>query len=257
MSQFFYVGNYGGPLRTEVFEDDGVTEKLPVSATVTIINKDSGDTLVSGEACQVETGSAYYLIPSGSSVTSSSGHMVAYMDVLVESGNLLTNRIPFDVLSKASFLVIDKWLRKVENAAPSTSLLEDEDARDWIDSAVAFVNRRYGDQGYTSTLGDIDPAPTANDLEFFAEVASLMARTSWWAGRGKWRDEEMSFDPGPFKQEWDRLDFVMEAKNSNDLFQVVDEFNRDRVVEDGRKLDSPSYWYVLSGSVAPTTTIPV
>ena len=257
MAHQFWVGNYGGPLTTSVYESDGTTPKLPVSATVTILNLNSGDSVVSGAACQVQTGSAFYQIPSGSAVTSTSSKYVAYMDVLVESGNLLTNAIYFVVLDKASYLVIDRWRRKVGEAAPSTSLLEDEDARDWIDSAVAFVNRRYGDTGYTSTLASISPTPTANDLEFFAEVASLMARTSWWAGRGKWRDEEMSLDPGPFKQEWDRLDTIMSAKNDAAIFQVVDEFNRDRVVEDGMKLDSPAFWYVLSGSVAPTTTIPV
>ena len=255
MAQYLYVGNYGGPLRTEVFESDGVTEKLPLSATITVLNMDSGTTVVSNAACQVETGSAYYNIPSGSPITSSSAHMVAYMDVLVESGNLLTNPIYFDVLDKGSYLILDLWRRRVEESAPSDELLEDEDARDWIDAAVTYVNRHYRDTGYTSVLGSISPAPTANDREFFVGVASLMARTSWHAGKGKWRDEELSLDPGPFKDEWDRLDRLMSKDADRNLMAVFESFNRDRVQGDGYKEDSPLYWYQPSGSTAPVTTI--
>lgn len=254
---FFFTGNYGGPLRTEVFEDDGITEKLPLSATITVLNMDTGTAVVENDACLVATGSAYYPIPSGSAITSTSAHMVAYMDVLVEAGNFLTNPIYFDVLDKVSYLIIEQWRRKVEESAPSDELLEDEDARDWIDAAVAFVSRRYGISTYTSTLGALSPTPTANDREFYAEVASLMARTAWHAGKGKWRDEEMSLDPGPLAKEWERLDIIMESANNNNIMAVFESFNRDRVQGDGYKEDSPAYWYRLSGSTAASTTVPI
>lgn len=254
---FFFVGNYGGPLTTEVYEPDGLTPKLPVSATITVLNMDTGTAVVEDAACQVITGSAFYSIPSGSAITSSSAHMVAYMDVLVESDNLLTNPIYFDVLDKASYLILDQWRRRVENAAPSEDLIEDVDARDWIDAAVTYVNRHFRATGYTSVLGSISPAPTANDREFFVGVASLMARTSWWAGRGKWRDEELSLDPGPFKDEWARLDALVSKDADKNLMAVFDTFNRDRVQGDGYKEDSPNYWYRLSGSAASNSVVPV
>lgn len=252
-----YVNNYGGPLRTEVFESDGTTPKLPLSATITVLNMDTGATVVSGEACTVATGSAYYAIPSGSAITSSSAHLVAYMDVLIEAGNLLTNRISLDVLDKGSYLILDRWRRKVEESSPDDSLVEDEDARDWIDSAVAFVNHRYGDTGFTSTLGSLSPTPSASDIEFFASVASLMARTSWWAGKGRWRDSELSFDPGPFKDEWDRLEGSMAAHANNALYAVYDVFNRDHVLDDDYKYNSDLWYYQPSGSSTPVTDIPV
>jgi len=256
MSLFYFVGNYGGPLRTEVYEDDGFTPKLPLSATITILNMDAGTTVISNAPCLVASGSAYYSIPSGSPITSSSAHMVAYMDVLVESGNLLTNPIYFNVLDKASYSLITQWRRKVENSAPSIELLEDEDARDWIDAAVAVASRRYGVTTYTSTLGALTPAATANYREFYAELASLMARTAWHAGRGKWRDEELSLDPGPLADEWARLDLIMTAGSNNDIFSRVDHYNRDHVFRDGSKYDSPLYWQLPSGSVYPLTDVP-
>ena len=254
---FFFVGNYGGPLRTDVFEKDGVTPKLPLSAKVTILNMDAGTTVVNNAVCQVVTGSAFYSIPSGSPATQTSAHMVAYMDVLVETGNFLTNPIYFDVLDKTSYLIIEQWRTKVRESAPSDELLEDEDARDWIDAAVAFVARRYGITTYTSTLGALSPTPTANDREFYAEVASLMARTAWHAGKGKWRDEEMSLDPSPFAQEWERLDAIMAAGANNSMMAVFESFNRDRVQGDGYKEDSPAYWYRLSGSSAVSSVVPI
>lgn len=257
MAQFLYVGNYGGPLRTEVYDDDGTTPKLPLSATVSILNMDTGTTVVENAVCLVVTGSAYYNIPSGSSVTSSSAHMVAYMDVLVESGNLLTNAIYFDVLDKGSNMVLDMWRRKVEYAAPSDEVLTDEAARDWIDDAVRMVGRRYGITTYTSTLGSLSPTATANDLEFYASVASLMARTAWYAGKGKWRDEEMSFDPGPFRDEWERLDLIMGAGVAADTYGVFSMYNRDNVLADGNKYDSPLWPYRLSGTTTPITDIPL
>lgn len=255
MKQFMFVGNYGGPLITEVYESDGYTPKLPVSATITVLNMDTDTTVLSGAACLVATGSAYYSIPSGSPITSTSAHLVAFMDVLVEAGNLLTNPIYIDVLDKSSLLILNQWRKKVQEAAPSEELVQDEDARDWIDAAVAFVNKNYRDTGYTSTLGTISPSPTVNDREFFAEVGSLMARTSWWAGRGKWRDEELSLDPGPFKDEWARLDAIMSKDADKNMMAVFDTFNRDRVQGDGYKEDSPLYWYRLSGSAAVTSTV--
>jgi hypothetical protein len=254
---YFFVGNYGGPLRTAVFAADGVTPKLPLDATVTVINMDTGATVVENQECALESGSAYYSIPSGSPITATPAHLVAYMDVLVEAGNLLTNPIYFDVLDKASYRIVEKWRKKVETSAPSPELLDDENAREWIDSAVAFVGRRYGITTYTSVLGSLTPAPTANEVEFYAEVASLMARTAWWAGKGNWRDEEMSFNASPFREEWERLDRIMEAAGNANVYGAISHFNRDNVYLDGIKYDSPSYWYLPSGSVAPITSIPV
>jgi hypothetical protein len=257
VTQFLYVNNYGGPLRTDVFDSDGITPKLPLSANITVLNMDTGETVVSDEACAVESGSAYYTIPSGSPITSSSAHMLAYMDVLVESGNLLTNRIAFDVLDKSSYLILDTWRRKVSESAPSDDLTTDEAARDWIDDAVAEVSRRYGITTYTSTLGALSPTPTANDRQFYASVAALMARTAWWAGKGTWRDGEMSLNVSPFKDEWDRLDAVMQASANADMFAVYQTYNRDNVLEDSHKYDSPLWPYVLSGSTVPDTIIPL
>lgn len=257
MAHQMWIGNYGGPLRTEVVADDGITPLLPLSATITILNLNTGGVVVENDVCQVVTGSAFYSIPSGSAVTSTSAHYVGYMDVLVEPGNFLTNPIYFDVLDKSSYLVIQRWRRKVAEAAPDVSLLEDEDARDWIDSAVALTSRRWSIDTYTSTLGSIQPAASANDLEFIAEVASLMARTAWWAGKGKWRDEEMSQDPGPFKDEWERLDILMSARSDSNLYSVLDVFNRDRVLNDSNKWDSPSWPYLLPGDPVPNTDIPI
>lgn len=256
---FMFVGNYGGPLITEVFDTDGITPKLPLSARITVLNMDAGTTVIESAACQVVTGSAFYNIPSGSPITSSSAHMVAYMDVLVENGNLLTNPIYFDVLDKTSYLIIEQWRKKVRESSPADELLEDEDARDWIDAAVAHVNKHYFDTGYTSTLGSISPTPTANDREFFASVASLMARTAWHAGKGKWRDEELSLDPGPLADEWARLDALMSKSADKAMLSgaVFEAFNRDRVYGDGYKHDSPLYWYYPSGTAQPVTTVPI
>lgn len=252
-----FIGNYGRHLEVDITENG--LPVLPESATITILNMDAGTTVLADEAATVVTGSAYYSIPSGSAITSSSAHMVAYLDVMVSSGNLHTYPLYFDVLDKGSYLILDQWRRKVEESSPSADLLEDEDARDWIDSAVAYVNKNYRDTGYTSVLGSISPAPTANDREFFASVASLMARTSWHAGKGKWRDEELSMDPGPFKDEWARLDLVMSKDADNQLMtgSVFSAFNRDNVFGDGYKHDSPAYWQVPSGSTQLTSTIPV
>ena len=257
MAQFYYVGDYGGPLTTEVYESDGVTPKLPSSATVDIINMDAGTTVVSAATCTVATGSAYYSIPSGSAATASGGHYVAYMSVLLDASNKLTNRIYYYVLNKSSDLVVERWRRKVENSTPNDDLIEDEDARDWIDQAVAFVNRHYYDTGFTSTLGTLSPSPTANDIEFFASVASLMARTSWWAGKGKWRDDELSMDPGPLRAEWAALDQKMQLIADRNTFAIYDTFNRDRVWADSYKYDSALWSYLPSGSTQPDTDIPI
>lgn len=250
-----FVGNYGRHIEADVYDTDGVTQVLPLSATVTVLNMDSGTTVLSTTAASVETGSAYYNIPSGSAITSTSAHMVAYLNVLVSSGNLRTYPVYFDVLDQASYLAIREWRRAVEEAAPSDELTEDDDARHWIDAAVAYVNKHYRDTGYTSVLGALSPAPNAPTRSFFVGVASLLARTSWYAGKGKYRDEELSFDPGPFKDEWDRLDTLMAKDADKSLMAVYESFNRDRVQGDGYKEDSPLYWYQPSGSTAPVTTI--
>lgn len=255
---FLYVGDYGIAIDSPtILASDGVSLRKPVSATVTILNMDAGTNLVSAGTCTVASGSASYTIPSGSAVTSSSAHCVAYFAVEVTSGSRQTFNTYFDVLDKASYLILDRWRRKVSESAPDASLITDEQARDWIDDAVDFVHNKFGITTYTSTLGVISPTPTSDVVEFYASVASLMARTSWWAGKGRWRDSELSQDPGPFKNEWDRLERTMQARADTGLYAVYEVFNRDHVYDDGYKYDSPLYWQLPSGSTTPVTDIPI
>ena len=255
---YAYVGDFGIAIESPtIYASDGINLLLPVSATVTILDMDAGTTLVGSGTCSVASGSASYLLPSGSAVTSSSAHCIAYFAVERTSGSQQTYYTYFDVLDKGSHLILDTWRRKVSESAPSDELITDEAARDWIDDAVAEVGRRYGITTYTSTLGALSPTPTANDRQFYASVAALMARTAWWAGKGTWRDGEMSLNVGPFAAEWARLDTVMQAASDANLFAVYQNYNRDNVLEDSFKYDSPLWPYVLSGSTVPDTIIPL
>lgn len=255
---FLYVSDHGVAIDSPtIYASDGVTLLLPVSATVDILNMDAGTSLVSAGTCTVASGSASYTIPSGSAVTSSSAHCVAYFAVEVTADSRRTYVTYFDVLDKASYLILDRWRRKVESSSPDDSLITDEAARDWIDDAVDYVHNTWGITDYTSTLGVISPTPTSDVVEFYASVASLMARTSWWAGRGRWRDGEMSLDPGPFRDEWERLRASMQARADKGVFAVFEVFNRDHVYDDGHKWDSPLWPYLPSGTSQPVTDIPI
>jgi hypothetical protein len=98
-------------------------------------------------------------------------------------------------------------------------------------------------------------------MEFFASVASLMARTAWWAGKGNWRDSEMSFNGTPFEEEWMKIQSVIEKVNADNWFADISfngtMFNRDHVYYPGIKWDSPDYWERNSTDPEPIAEIPI
>lgn len=254
----FYVNdNY--PLTTEVYADDGVTPALPLSAMIDILNQVTGDQVVTGGSCTVASGLSTYFILSGSTVAQTSGRYIGYMRVELDSDNARTIALPFDVLDKASVLPVIRWRAKVRDSSPDDDHISDDLGREWVDNAVDFLNNRY-ETGLTSVLGTIYPTPTTHEVEFITSVAGLMARYSWWAGRGTWRDSEMSFDGTPFQTEWDRLEQSI-LTNANDDWFASDMggtmYNRDRVYYDGIKYDSPLYWERVESDPAPNTEIPI
>lgn len=254
----FYVNdNY--PLTAEVFASDGTTPVLPDSATIDIVNQTTGATIVSGDSCTVASGIATYFVVEGSDVSSNADRYIGYMRVEIDSSTTQTIAIPFSVLDKGSYLVVERWRRKVEDSAPTEDHIADEHGRDWVDQAVAYLNGRYS-TGYTSTLGLIAPTATSNDVEFIARVASLFARAAWWAGKGNYRDSEISFDGTPFQREWEMIQLTIET-SMNEGWWTTDmggtTFNRDNVFFDGVKLDSPDYWYRWSTEPDPDTEIPI
>lgn len=254
----FYVNdNY--PLSVDVFATDGLTPVLPLSATIDIINENSGDTYISGDTCQVASGLATYFVLSNSNVSQTAGNYVGYMRVMIDSSVTQTQAIHFNVLSKGSYLAVDRWRRKVEDSAPSEEHTSDEHGRDWIDQAVGLLNNQY-DTGFSSTLGVLSGTSTSADIEFVAQVASIMARTAWWAGKGTWRDEEMSFDGTPFATEWKRIETYIASQQSDGWFDDDaggTSYNRDRVYYRGIKYDSPTYWERDSTDPVPDTEIPI
>lgn len=243
MSQeVLYVGDYG-PLTANVFEADGVTPAQAESATIDIVNQETGEVVVSGAAGDVsEVGHAIYLIPNDAAYMQVSGHYVGFMHVVLNDTEQKTIALPFVVLPLTAYLIVQKWQRKVEDSAPTAEHMRDEDAREWIDDAVAFLNDRY-DTGFTSTLGSIDPAPSPNDIEFISRVASLLARTAWYYGKGNWRDSEMSFDGTPFEAEWKRLETTLESAQLSEFFDAGgDMYNRDHTYYRGIKITNPDFW---------------
>lgn len=208
MSLVFYLGDTG-PVSATVTDIDGITPITPLSATANIINLHTGTQVVTSGVCQIGSGIAAYIIPDASPVTQAIGRYVAYITVEIDSTTKNTVAVPFDVLDKASYLVVDRWRRRVEFSAPDADAISDEEGRDWVDQAVAYLRREFG-FGYTSVLATITPdggvaATSSAEFELIAKVASLMARTAWWAGKGSWRDEELSFDASPFRFEWEAL----------------------------------------------------
>lgn len=260
MHDNFYVNdNY--PLSTDVFDIDGITPVLPVSATVDILNQTTGTLVVSNGSCLVASGVATYYIESGSTVAQNSDRYVAYMRVQITSEIAKTIQLPFDVLDKASVLPIFRWRAKVSDSAPDFDHIDDAHAREWIDQAVAFLNERHS-IGYSSVLGKISPTPDANTLEFITRVAALMARTAWWAGKGTYRDSEISFDATPFAAEWAAIEQTLQRVANDEWFDFpatdsVTMYNRDKVYYDGIKYDSPDYWWRDSGDTDPDTEIPI
>lgn len=252
MPLIFYLDDYG-PVTATVTDLDG-TPILPLAGRCTVVNQHTGAEIVTNASCQVASGSMTYFIPQGSPITTTSARYVAYMQAEIDVSSALTVQVPFDVLDRSAYLVVDRWRRKVEFSAPDTwdgsDPISDEEGRDWIDQAVDLINR-YWDTGYTSTLASISPAPTHNDIEFIATVASLLARTAWWAGKGEWRDDEQSFSASPFNVEWNRIFGILRDKQEEGWFDGVDDptvsydnYNRDRVYSPGVKLDSGGYWWV-------------
>jgi hypothetical protein len=238
MALKFYVGNYGGPLTVNVYSQDGVTGILPTSATVDIFDLNTGTQVLDDGTADVTSGLASYSIPQGASYMGAAGRFVAYFDVLIETGNLQTEEVYFNVYEKASNLIIERWRLKVQNANPGEEFIDDDSARDWIDSAVGWINKRYA-SGYTSTLASIDPVPTDYDMEFIASVASFLARKSWWAGRGTYRDDEISYDARALAAEEAKLEDYFVDLDTSGIYdtitpETVTNRNRDGVFYRGR-----------------------
>lgn len=240
MSLTFYVDDYG-PVPAVVTEEDGITPATPVSATATVVNLHTGIAVVTDASCFTEPGVAAYIIPSLSPITATSARYVAYISVVIDATTKLTVQVPFDVLDKTSNLIVDRWRRKVEFSAPNDDAISDQEGRDWIDQAVAHLNGHYFDTGYTSILASLTPSTGvdpagSNEIELFASVAALMARTAWWAGKGNWRDEEMSLDTGPFWREWETLRGVLSQTTTIGWYSGVADpleqhnmYNRDKI----------------------------
>jgi hypothetical protein len=240
MSLTFYVGDYG-PVPAAVTEEDGVTPATPIEATATVVNLHTGSAIVSDAVCYIEPGTAAYIIPDESPITATAARYVAYISVTIDATTRQTVAVPFDVLDKSSNLIVDRWRRKVEFAAPNLEAISDQEGRDWIDQAVSHLNGHYFDTGYTSVLASLTPstgveAAGPNEIELFASVAALMARTAWWAGKGNWRDEEMSLDTSPFWREWSDLKDIISASAVVDWYSGVSDpleqhnmYNRDKI----------------------------
>lgn len=238
MAQKFYVGNYGGPLTVSVYAPDGETPVLPLSATVDIFDMADGTQVLDDGVASVTSGLAAYTIPEGATYMQSAGRFVAYFDVLIETGNKQTEETYFNVYEKGSSLILERWRLKVENANPGEEFIDDDAARDWIDSAVGWINKRYT-SGYTSTLASIDPAPTDHDMEFIASVASYLARKAWWAGKGSYRDDEISYDARALQAEGEALDKFFTDLDTSAIYDTitpnaVTNRNRDGVWYRGR-----------------------
>lgn len=240
MSVKFYVGNYGGPLTVDVFAADGETPVLPLAATVDIFNMETGEQVLDDGVGSVASGLAAYTIPEGAAYMDAPGRFVAYFDVLIEVGNKQTEEVYFNVYAKSSSLIIERWRLKVQDSKPSDEHIDDDKARDWIDQAVGWINKRYT-SGYTSTLASINPIPTDYDLEFIAYVASFLARKSWWAGRGSYRDDEISYDARALQAEEDALEKYFVDLDTSGIYDIlgganetVTNRNRDGVFYRGR-----------------------
>ena len=244
MSLEFYIGD-AGPV-TATVEDDSFTPLTPTSAVATVVNLHTGAVLASNEPCVVGDGFASWVFGTGHPVSATIGRYVAYITVTIDASNIKTVSIPFDMLDKAAYLVVDRWRRKVEHSAPNQEAITDQEGRDWVDQAVGVLNR-YRNTDYSSTLASISPIPSDADLEFIASIASFLARAGWWAGKGNWRDEEMSFDGTPFEREWNRLESKLELSSlegwfGGDFSHTTDMYNRDKTDRFGIADDPDDYF---------------
>lgn len=252
MSLVFYVGD-SGPVPAIVTDGEG-NFATPVSATATVVNVHNGEVVALNEACLVGEGVASWIMPVGHAASITSARYVAYITVTLDATTKTTASVPFDVLDKSSYLIVDRWRRKVEFSAPNDEAISDQEGRDWIDQAVSHLNGQWYNTGYTSVLGSLTPnegvdAAGQNEIEFIASVAALMARTAWWAGKGNWRDEEMSLDVGPFHREWEQLKGVIVTQGDNAWYSGVSDpleqhnmYNRDKVNRLGHP-DEPDNYY--------------
>lgn len=243
MAEKFYVGDYGGPLTVNVFALDGITPVMPISATIDIIDMTTGATVVDDGACIVASGTASYVIPPASPATADAGRFVGYITVLLEVGNLRTEEVYFNVYEKTSYLIIERWRAKVTDSALDEDHTDDDAAREWIDQAVGWINKRFA-SGYTSVLAAIAPMPTDADMEFIAGVASLLARRAWYAGRGSYRDDEISYDARGLQAELEDLEKYFIDLNTSGIYDAIDDpavtaRNRDGVFYRGRFYDEP------------------
>jgi hypothetical protein len=254
MSYVYYLGDYG-PVTADVTDFDG-SPITPISGAATVVNQHTGETVVANASAAVAAGTITYQIPEGSPITDASARYVVYLTAELDETTKVTSAVVLDVLDKASYMIVDRWRRKVEFAAPNLDALSDQEGRDWIDQAVSTLNGQYYDTGYTSVLGSLTPntgvdAAGANEIEYFASVAALMARTAWWAGKGNWRDEEMSLDTGPFFKEWESLKNVLTSQgvsewyNTNQIYDQHSMFNRDKTDAYGFS-DQPDRYYDAS-----------
>lgn len=249
MSLFYYIGD-AGPVPAVVTEPDGVTPATPISATATIVNQHTGEAIITNGACTVSEGLAAYIIPEGSPIMAVSARYVAYIRVVLDATTIATVSVPFDILDKASYLIVDRWRRKVEFAKPNDEAISEEEGRDWIDQAVDYLNSRYA-TGITSVLASLTTAgdpPSTAEIEFISSTAALMARTAWWAGKGNWRDEEMSLDTSPFAAEWARLEEAISRHAGTNWFTTDSAaenwsmYNRDKINWEGL-VDHPDDYF--------------
>lgn len=241
MAQKLYVLDYGGPLSVDVYAADGETPILPVSATIDILNMVTGATVVSAAACLVTSGLASYVIPEGSPATAEAGRYVGFISVLIEPGNKQTEEVYYNVYAKTSSLILERWRAKVIDSAMDDDHVDDDAAREWVDQAVGWINNHFV-SGYTSVLATIDPVPTDYDFEFIAGVASLLARRAWYAGRGSYRDDEISYDARALQAEMDALEGYFVDLNTSAIYDTMETTsvtnrNRDGVFYRGRYYD--------------------
>ena len=218
---------------------------VPVSATIDIINMNDGSIVVNDGVCIVTSGLASYVIPEFSPATATAGRFVGYITVLIEVGNKQTEETYYNVFEKTSYYILERWRAKVQDSALTEDHTDDDAAREWIDQAVDWINKRYA-SGYASTLGAVTPTPTLTDLEFIASVGSFLARKAWYAGRGSYRDDEISYDARSIAAEEAAFDQYFENLNESGMYDIlggtttsVTNRNRDGVFYRGRYYDEP------------------
>lgn len=246
MSETFYVGD-SGPVPVTISDENG-DAITPLGATATVVNVHTGETVALNEACLIAEGLATWVVPEGHAVTQNPGRYVVYITVEVDASTKKTVAVQLDVLDKASYFAVDRWRRKVEFSAPNDDAITDAEARDWIDQAVDHLTGQVPGWTYTSTMSLVYPTPTRSVMEKIASTAALMARTAWWAGKGNWRDEEMSLDTGPFFREWENLKLTLVDSGGSEWYsgsvsplEVNSMYNRDKIDQWGYANEPDDY----------------